>query len=168
MDTACQRHRIERILHTTLRRTGMDEAMQRIAILAQFEGEAPAPSGTPPQTSPRATSRSLEAVSADGSRFAVDRASYANHATFTGEATFTESGTISFGDGDGELDVDTVGEGTLGPSAEPDVLHGAVIWRITEGRGRFQGASGLITSNFLLRPATGEFEERQTAIVFLT
>jgi hypothetical protein len=143
----------------------MDEAMQRIAISAQFEGEAPEPSGTPPQTSPRATSRSLEALSADGSRFAVERASYANHATFTGESTFTETGTISFGDG--ELDVDTVGEGTLSPSAEPDVLHGAVIWRITEGRGRFEGASGLITSNFLLRPATGEFEERQTAVVFL-
>jgi hypothetical protein len=139
--------------------------MQRISISAQFEGDAPEPSGTPPQTSPRATSRSLEAVSADGSRFAVERASYANHATFTGESTFTETGTISFGDG--ELDVDTVGEGTLGPSAEPDVLHGAVIWRITEGRGRYAGASGLITSNFLLRPATGEFEERQTAVVFL-
>ena len=141
--------------------------MQRIAISAQFEGEAPEPSGTPPQTSPRATSRSLEAVSADGSRFGVERASYANHATFTGESTFTETVTISFGDGDGEVDVDTVGEGTLGPSAEPDVLHGAVIWRITEGRGRFEGASGLITSNFLLRPATGEVEERQTAVVFL-
>jgi hypothetical protein len=143
--------------------------MQRIAISAQFEGEAPEPSGTPPQTSPRATSRSLEAVSADGSRFGVERASYANHATFTGESTFTETGTISFddGDGDGEVDVDTVGEGTLRPSAEPDVLHGAVIWRIAEGRGRFEGASGLITSNFLLRPATGEFEERQTAVVFL-
>jgi hypothetical protein len=106
-------------------------------------------------------------VSADGSRFGVERASYANHATFTGESTFTETGTISFGDGDGEVDVDTVGEGTLGPSAEPDVLHGAVIWRITEGRGRFEGASGLITSNFLLRPATGEVEDRQTAVVFL-
>jgi hypothetical protein len=141
--------------------------MQRIATSAQFEGEAPEPSRTPPQTSPRATSRSLEAVSADGSRFDVERASYANRATFTGESTFTETGTISFGDGDGEVDIDTVGEGTLGPSAEPDVLHGAVIWRITEGRGRFEGASGLITSNFLLRPATGEFEDRETAIVFL-
>jgi hypothetical protein len=141
--------------------------MQRIAISAQFEGEAPEPSGTPPQTSPRATSRSLEAVSAEGSRFGVERASYANHVTFTGESTFTETGTISFGDADGEVDVDTVGEGTLGPSAEPEVLQGAVIWRITEGRGRFEGASGLITSNFLLRPATGELEDRQNAVVFL-
>jgi hypothetical protein len=141
--------------------------MQRIAVSAHFEGVAPEPTGTPPQTSARATSRFLEAVSADGSRFGVERASYANHATFTSESTFRETGTISFDDGDGEVDVDTVGEGTLGPSAEPEVLHGALIWRITEGRGRLEGASGLITSNFLLRPATGEFEDRQTAVLFL-
>jgi hypothetical protein len=40
-------------------------------------------------------------------------------------------------------------------------------YRITGGGGRFDGASGLITSNFLLWPATGEFEERQVAIVFI-
>ena len=47
------------------------------------------------------------------------------------------------------------------------MLHGAALYRITEGGGRFDGASGLITSNFLLWPATGEFEERQVAIVFI-
>jgi hypothetical protein len=97
----------------------------------------------------------------------VDRAAYANQVTFTSESTFRESGTISFGDGEGGLDVDTVGEGTLGPSADPEVLHGAVIWRITEGRGRFDGATGLITSNFLLRPSDGHFDESQVAVIFL-
>ena len=58
-------------------------------------------------------------------------------------------------------------DGTLGPSADPDVLHGAVVYRIVGGRGRFEGASGLVTSNFLLRPAVGEFDETQVAIVFL-
>jgi hypothetical protein len=41
------------------------------------------------------------------------------------------------------------------------------MYRIVEGRGTLAGATGLITSNFLLRPASGEFEERQATIVFL-
>ena len=61
----------------------------------------------------------------------------------------------------------TLSDGTLGPSAQPDVLHGAALYRITGGSGRFDGAGGLITSNFLLHPATGEFEERQVTVVFL-
>ncbi len=72
-------------------------------------------------------------------------------AHFPGETTFTETGTIASGD-DAELDIDTVGEGTLAPSADSELMHGSVIWRITEGRGRFVGASALITSNFVLRP----------------
>jgi hypothetical protein len=42
-----------------------------------------------------------------------------------------------------------------------------VIWSIAAGRGRFAGASGLITSTFLLRPATGEVEEWQAGVVFV-
>jgi hypothetical protein len=141
--------------------------VQRLVITVRFDGEAAEPSGAPPRTSPRATSTSVEAVTADGSPFAVGHASYANRVTFTSESTFTESGTIAFGDGGDELDVETVGEGTLGPSAEPGVLHGAVVWRVAGGRGRFEGAGGLVTSNFLLRPATGRVEDRQVAVVFL-
>jgi hypothetical protein len=65
------------------------------------------------------------------------------------------------------LQIATLVDGTLGPSAQADVLHGAVLYRITAGAGRFDGASGLITSNFLLWPETGEFEERQVAIAFV-
>lgn len=140
--------------------------MPRVTISALFEGEAAEPSGVPPQTSPRATSVSLEAVGADGAPFAVERATYANQVTFTSESTFTEAGTIAFANGD-ELDVETIGEGTLRPSAEPGVLQGAVIWRIAGDRGRFDRAGGLVTSNFLLWPATGRVEDRQVAVVFL-
>jgi hypothetical protein len=69
---------------------------------------------------------------------------------------------------DGELQITTLSDGTLGPSAQPDVLHGAALYRITGGSGRFDGASGLITSNFLLHPATGEFEKRQVTVLFLS
>jgi hypothetical protein len=141
--------------------------MQRIAMSAHLRGEAAEPSGDPPQTDPRATSVSVEARTADGADAAIERISYANHVSFTGESTFTETGTLTLGDEHDEVDVVTVGEGTLGPSAEPGLLHGAVIWRIAAGRGRFAGAGGLLTSNFLLRPATGEVEEWQAGVVFV-
>jgi hypothetical protein len=139
--------------------------MERIAMSARFQGEAPEPAGEPPETHPRAISLTIEAAAADGSPYDLGSASYLNHAIFTSESTFTETGTISF-EGAGELDIDTAGEGTIGPSPEPGVLHGAVIWRIADGRGRFEGATGLITSNFLLR-TTGEFDERQVGVLFL-
>ena len=149
--------------------------MRRVAITARFLGRAAEPAGEPPQTDPRATSVSVEAATSDGAPFAVGELSYANHATFTGQTSFTETGTIRFGDGGDdtghaggdEIDIAAVSDGTLGPSADPELLHGAVFYAITEGRGRFAGASGLVTSNFLLRPATGEFEERQVSVVFL-
>jgi hypothetical protein len=136
-------------------------------MTTHFEGEADAPSGEPPRTDPRASSVSLEAVLADGSPAGIDRASYENHAVFTSESTFAETGTIRYGDGDAELEIATLSDGTLAPCAEPDVLHGAAVYSINAGRGRFEGASGLITTNFLLWPAKGEFEERQVAVVFV-
>ena len=139
--------------------------MQRLTITTQFRGEAAEPSGEPPKTDPRCTSESVEGVTADGADAGITHASYENHVTFTSESTFTETGTIGFGDG--ELDIDTIGEGTIGPSREDGVMQGAVMWRITAGRGRFEGAGGVITSNFLLRLDNGEVEDRQVAVVFL-
>ena len=141
--------------------------MQRIVMTALFQGEAAAPSGDPPHTDPRASSISIEAVSADGSDAGMERASYENHAVFTSESTFAETGTISFDDGDAELEIATLSDGTLGPCAQPDVLHGAAVYRITGGGGGFAQATGLVTTNFLLWPETGRFEERQVAVVFV-
>jgi hypothetical protein len=141
--------------------------MQRISMSAHFRGEAAEPSGEPPQTDPRATSVCVEAFAADGTDAAIDRASYANHVSFTGEPTFTETGTLTLGDDGDEVDLVTVGEGTLAPSAQPELLHGSVIWRIAAGRGRFDGASGLISSNFLLWPATGDVDDWQVGVVFV-
>jgi hypothetical protein len=141
--------------------------MQRIVMTAHFRGEAAEPSGEPPSTDPRARSVSIEAVLEDGSEVGIDRASYENHAVFTGEATFSETGTIRYGDGDDRLEIATHSDGTLGPCAEAGALHGAAVYRIAAGGGRFAGATGLITTNFLLWPAAGEFEERQVAVVFV-
>lgn len=68
----------------------------------------------------------------------------------TGDTSFTESGTITFDDGGDALTFSTVGQGVIDGTPET-VLRGAVIWRVDGGTGRYQGASGLITSNFSIQ-----------------
>lgn len=80
--------------------------------------------------------------------------------------TFTESGTISFGDGDHSLRFTTIGQGHLGPSADPKHMHGAVIWKVEGGEGQFEGATGLITSNFILSD-TGDVVDHQFGLIFV-
>ena len=60
---------------------------------------------------------------------------------------FDEVGTITYA-GRGSLKFNTIGVGHLGPSPTSGVNHGTVMWSITEGDGEFNGATGLITSNF--------------------
>jgi hypothetical protein len=69
--------------------------------------------------------------------------------TFTGETSFQEVGTIAFGDGH-VLRFSTVGSGHLASGADPARRHGAAVWRVEGGEGQFAGASGLITSNFVV------------------
>lgn len=75
---------------------------------------------------------------------------FVSEVTFTDATAFLETGTIAFGDGH-VLRFGTVGNGYLGPSiADPTFKHGTVMWRIEGGEGQFAGASGLITSNFVV------------------
>ncbi|HKX04847.1 MAG TPA: hypothetical protein VJX71_20290 [Methylomirabilota bacterium] len=67
------------------------------------------------------------------------------------DGTFVEDGTITYGRA-GSISFDTVGRGHVGPAAGGIGSHGAVMWRITGGDGRFAGAQGLITSNFTVSP----------------
>jgi hypothetical protein len=68
----------------------------------------------------------------------------------TGDTSFTEAGTIRFGDSNHSLRFSTVGQGFLGKSVDSALQHGSVMWRVESGEGQFAGASGLITSNFTL------------------
>jgi hypothetical protein len=138
-----------------------------LTISARLRSNATEPAGEPPEVDVEGRSEWVSVQAANGSDTAIDSISYKSHARFTGESTFAERGRLTVNDGEGGLDFATVSDGTLGPSADPDVAHGSVMWRIEKGRGRFEGATGLITSNFLLRPASGEVDERQVAVVFL-
>ena len=75
---------------------------------------------------------------------------------------FDELGTIVFTLGNS---LRIRGSGRLAPSADPDLRQGTIVWTIEGGDGHFEGASGLITSNFLLS-ATGDLTENQLAVVF--
>jgi hypothetical protein len=80
-----------------------------------------------------------------------------------GDGAFVESGAIDYGGGS-SLSFDTVGQGRIGPAAAGG-MAGAVIWKIVEGKGRWAGASGYITSNFTVSEK-GEVLDNQTAVLF--
>lgn len=94
-----------------------------------------------------------------------ENARFTSQVDFTGETVFTETGTITFGDGN-RLDFSTVGEGYLGPSADGSLQHGAVMWRVDGGEGQFAGASGLITSNFFV-DANGAVTDHHFGVIFV-
>ncbi len=89
----------------------------------------------------------LESQNGEDARFTSD-------VTFTGETSFLENGTITFGEGN-TLTFSTVGRGYLAPSTDPARKHGMVMWRVDHGEGQFAGATGLITSNFFVDAQLG-------------
>jgi hypothetical protein len=79
-------------------------------------------------------------------------AHFTSEVRMTGETSFDETGTITFGEGH-SLTFSTVGEGFIAPSPQDGLMHGVVCWKVDSGTGQFAGASGLITSNFTLSAA---------------
>jgi hypothetical protein len=87
-------------------------------------------------------------------------------ARLTGEHAFHEKGAITFGSGGHILRFRSLGEGYIGPSAEPGLRHGGVVWRVEGGEGQFAGASGLITANFTVGEA-GDLTVDQLGVLFV-
>ncbi len=106
---------------------------------------------------PQGVTGSIEGV-------AGGEASFESVVTITGETSFQEKGRVTFGEGGHGFSFDTVGEGYLGKSAEEGVLHGSVIWRIEKGQGQFEGATGLITSNFTVG-GNGEVTDNHFGVI---
>ncbi len=88
-------------------------------------------------------------------------------------ALFFETGTICFGSGDDALSYQSIGAGVLGDCADPRYKAGTVMWKVTAGTGFFQGATGNITSNFLLgydvaaKALTSELIDHHFGLLFL-
>ena len=85
--------------------------------------------------------------------------------TFVDDHAFSEVGTISFGNGNA-LRFRSAAEGTLTPSIDPHLRHGANVWEVDGGVGAFRGASGRIVSNFLVSD-TGDLTDHQLGLIFV-
>ena len=81
------------------------------------------------------------------------------------DGSFTESGVINFGGGNG-FTFSTRGKGAMGPSADENLTHGGICWQVDAGTGIFNGATGIITSNFTVSGA-GEVVDNQWGVIFL-
>jgi hypothetical protein len=118
--------------------------LEPLVLSMRFTGHATQPAGEPPQVDVRSETKNVTVEGGEGT--GIDAVSYETQVTFTSETTFTESGRLAVGSSSDALLISTVGEGHIGPSADPSILHGAVAWRIEAGEGGLEGASGLITS----------------------
>ena len=89
--------------------------------------------------------------------------------------TFTESGTITFGDppGGNKIHFSSIGVGYIDvyPCPEKPYTAGTVMWKVDKGEGFFKGATGAITSNFLVdltKPGDGgELIDHHFGVIYL-
>jgi hypothetical protein len=148
--------------------------VRQIIYALQFTGRATPRDGTPNvlKATTTAPSSSLttvagpEGVRGTLQRVAGEDAVFASEVVFSDESTFQESGSITFGNNGHRLRFSTVGQGYLGPSADPALSHGTVMWRVEGGEGQFAGATGLITSNFFVGSA-GEVTDNHYGVIFV-
>jgi hypothetical protein len=85
----------------------------------RFTGHATPPAGEPPELDVRSETGSVTVEGGEGA--GIDALSYETHVTFTSETAFTESGRVAVGRNGDALLISTVGEGYIGPSADPSI-----------------------------------------------
>ena len=85
--------------------------------------------------------------------------------TFSDERCFDLTGEIRFADDDA-LRFRTLGRGWLDRSPEPGLRQGTAVLEVCGGSGRFDGARGRITSNFVVSD-DGEITDHQLGVVFV-
>jgi len=147
--------------------------MKELVFALEFKGTAgPVPgSDTRLQARTSATGQTLRSVvKPDTVQSTIepiggDLATFESDVEVVGEGAFVETGTIRYGRA-GAITFKTVGRGVLGPSPQAGTQRGAVIWEVTAGEGRFQGAQGLITSNFTVGP-NGEVKDDHFVRLYL-
>jgi hypothetical protein len=142
--------------------------MRRLTLLLRFQPQATPPAGDPPAldvTSGPGTVTVLDGDDENGTGDgAPTEASYVTHVTMTGEETFEETGEIFF-DG-GSLRVSTAVPGIMRAVEAAGTVLGSVIWQV-EGTGRFDGATGLVTSSFAIQMDGSGIVEEQVARLLL-
>jgi len=89
----------------------------------------------------------------------------ASRLVFSDEVTFREEGTIDFGHGNA-VRFRSLGSGTLQQSPDGSLRHGTSVLEVDGGVGRYAGARGRITSNFVVSPS-GEITDEQVVVLFV-
>jgi hypothetical protein len=90
-----------------------------------------------------------DGVSCEVSPLDGEEARFTSEVRLSSTSTFDEDGTIDFGNGN-TLRFSTIGQGHLEQPDDDGLTRGCVMWKIDSGTGQFEGATGLITSNFSL------------------
>jgi hypothetical protein len=147
--------------------------MKQINYVIQFRGSAGPKEGQEGVLGAKSTGASSTiSTSVDsGGVDATIEAAAGGSATFVSDVfpnedgSFTESGTIDFGGGN-SFAFSTRGTGEMGPCADPNLTHGGICWKIDSGTGHFDGATGIITSNFTVS-SSGEVVDSQWGVIFL-
>lgn len=89
----------------------------------------------------------------------------ASRLVFSNESAFSEEGTIDFGRGNA-IRFRSVSAGSLERAPRGDVRHGTSVLEVAEGAGRYAGARGRITSNFVLAP-DGAITDELVLVLFI-
>lgn len=145
--------------------------MRQVIYAMEFKGQAePAGEGIFRAATRSASTRITSSVGDHGlesRRETVDggAAEFTSEVRLTGDTSFTETGTIHFGDGH-SIEFSTIGEGYLAPSPEEGLNYGAINWSIDRGTGQFEGARGIVTSNFTLS-GDGVVTDRQFGVIWV-
>lgn len=148
--------------------------MRRLTYVLQFK-RAPKSAGN---ESPQAIAQSVRFTTIIGTDEVTGEIEvvYGGSAVMVNEATvdpggqtFTEKGTITFGEGGGfgSFSFSSVGKGYLLDCAEKPFNVGMVMWQIESGEGFFAGATGTITSNFLIDLNTEELIDHHFGLIYL-
>ena len=132
--------------------------MQQLVYAMQFKSRAVPGEGQPGVIHVRgdAASSSITTIINEGGLTggfdpaSVATAHFESDVTMGSDGTFTEVGSITFGNGRNRVYFTTAGRGWMGQSPDPALKQGAVTWTVERGDGQFAGGGGVITSNFTL------------------
>lgn len=95
----------------------------------------------------------------------AERATVDAQLSFANERSFRLTGEIRL-EGEGTLRFRSLGRGRLDASPAPGLRHGTAVLEVCGGTGRFDGAHGRITSNFVVSD-DGEITDHQLGVVFV-
>lgn len=145
--------------------------MQQLIYALQFRGHAQPESESVFRVTERAASASITTVVNSGGLTggfdpaATVDAGFQSRVELRSDGTFLEDGTISFGPTH-KIHFRTRVPGWVADGPDPRLRQGTVTFEVVSGEGQFDGAAGIITSNFTIA-SDGEVTEHQIGVLYI-